>query len=1121
MNIFRNQAPAGSNRESCGVLIARCGLILAVCASWALPRAADAASSAPGTFKQYCFQCHGEAAKMAALSLERLTSQVSIGDGFREWKKVATALEEGKMPPEGMPQPSAAERREAVSWIRSELGDYVEKYAGDPGRVTVRRLTSGEYAYTVEDLTGLKLDIIGNLAPDSVGGEGFTNFGDVQFMQDADLELYLGAAKKVADHAVIGAGPLEFYEDPGKSGFEFSAIHRIHEIYRANGFRAAAGEGGMPYGMERYGQAFYLSWRYLHREALGESAVALSEIAVREGVSARFLEHIWAVLTAPSPSYPTSEVVESWRGLPTPSGPDDKQADAAARAGAEATQMVLINWPRRLMGAGEQAAGGAGDERALVLDDTALKVEASSHMRVARRLRPGKPAVVNFSVVPMNPNSAVKPTVFWRNAEVKIRMKSDREEPGPNQPPLPLPPGVPLRSLLDEETIARLRFGKHPDGGEIEAQDFALAMEDSIEIAITAPEDAVFLLLEIDAEIDPDTAGDTVARATISSGSVPSRRPPISTLLGDASHAGFQAWKADVLEFGELLPQISHREPTPSDRDPIPAPFDNDYNTAERNWFHYNIKYDRDDAFIVEKMLDDKARRNLDRAWADLKASFEYHDAYLHFVAEKFGVDLDEKGIADLTDDQIEAMPAEPRQYAKALRDDYKAVMAAQQVGQARHVDDALRFAGRAWRRPLAAGEKQSLRAFYDDARKTHELDHTRTIRALLTRILVAPAFLYRLEQPKNAVGVVALSDIELASRLSYFLWASMPDEELMRAAAAGELSSETELRSQVKRMLADPKARRFATEFFGQWLGFYRFDQYRGVDSTRFPEFTDGIKTAMYDEAVSFFEHVVRQDRPAGEILSADYTFLNQALANHYGVEKEISSADKAELVEGANAFQRGGMLRLGAVLTATSAPLRTSPVKRGDWVLRRILGTPTPPPPADAGSIPADDKLFGGLSVSEQLAVHKRNPTCAACHMKIDPLGFPLERYDPVGRWRDQYPDGKAIEDSSELVDQTPLNGIDGLLDYLEAQDKQVLHTLSYKLLGYALGRTVAASDQPLIDNLAEAGGTATFSDLAATIVTSRQFRYRRGQEREDGPAGELASTPVRTNSDRDGGQ
>jgi len=187
---------------------------------------------------------------------------------------------------------------------------------------------------------------------------------------------------------------------------------------------------------------------------------------------------------------------------------------------------------------------------------------------------------------------------------------------------------------------------------------------------------------------------------------------------------------------------------------------------------------------------------------------------------------------------------------------------------------------------------------------------------------------------------------------------------------------------------------------------------------------------------------------------------------------------------------------------------PLRTSPVKRGDWVLRRILGTAVPPPPADAGSIPADDKLFGGLSVREKLELHKRNATCANCHLRIDPLGFPLERYDSTGRWREKYTDGKPIWDTGTFGDKSEVAGVQGLLDYLKTKDEQVRRTLSSKLLGYALGRTVQVSDQPLIDKMVADGPDTTMSQLAAEIVTSRQFRNRLG--REDG------GTAVATNPD-----
>jgi hypothetical protein len=294
--------------------------------------------------------------------------------------------------------------------------------------------------------------------------------------------------------------------------------------------------------------------------------------------------------------------------------------------------------------------------------------------------------------------------------------------------------------------------------------------------------------------------------------------------------------------------------------------------------------------------------------------------------------------------------------------------------------------------------------------------------------------------------------------------------------------------------MTADPKARRLATEFFGQWLGFYHFDQYRGVDTGRFPEFTEEVKASMYEQSVATFEYLVRERRPVKEILHADYTFLNPALAKFYAVDAKLASTNgQMEKVDGASAFDRGGALRLGSVLTTTSAPLRTSPVKRGDWILRRILSTPTAPPPADAGTLPADDKSFEGMTLRERLARHKREPRCASCHLRIDPLGFPLEGFDAVGRSRQAYADGKPVDMTGEFQNKPPIVGASGLLTYLESQDRKVLTTVARKMLGYALGRNPQPTDRVLIGEMVGAGDDATIADLAVRIVTSRQFGNR----------------------------
>ncbi len=582
---------------------------------------------------------------------------------------------------------------------------------------------------------------------------------------------------------------------------------------------------------------------------------------------------------------------------------------------------------------------------------------------------------------------------------------------------------------MTEDSAKRLNFGTSPDGVAIGTDDFASDLA-STAIEVKLPAGMTTVNFQADAQVGADR--DQVFRVIITNREDGgSRGIPVRAILGNPESAGYRNFKAGVLQLADILPPNSNGEPTPADKDPPPEPFDPTYNVPEHDAFDNDVKYVREDKFIYNHVLDDATRRKVDEAWDDLYTSFEYHDHYWKLLDAHYKLDRGSKHIGELSKADFDAMPAEARGYAMSLRKTYDVARSAEKTAEPRHVDDCLEFASRAWRRPLTPKEKLALRAFYAKT-LADDPDATRAIRTLIARILVAPEFLYKLEKggPATALvkpvssasggaGLNALNNWEIASRLSFFLWSSIPDEELRRAAAAGELTQPGRLQKQAARMLADPKARRMAEEFFGQWLGFYQFDKFKGVDTSRFPEFTEEVKSSMYDEASTFFEYVLRKDRPAGELLTADYAFLNTPLAKYYGVTREIKSKNQLEMVEGANAFHRGGLLRLGAVLTATSAPLRTSPVRRGDWVLRRILGTATPPPPADAGSIPADDKLFGGLSVRERLQVHKRNATCATCHARIDPLGFPLEHHDHQPLARGNYSDGKATDDYGDLTD------------------------------------------------------------------------------------------------------
>ena len=385
------------------------------------------ASAAP-IFKEYCFDCHGNGLATAGVSLEKLTSGASVADTYQIWERVVSVLSTNRMPPEGNPQPSEAQRQQAIAWIHSQLNAYIKTHSGDPGRVTVRRLTSGEYAYTVHDLTGLDLDLGIDASTDSVGGEGFTNFGDVQFMQDANLERYLEAAKIIADHTVVGAGPLQFYIDPGKTGFEMSGINRIKDIDTKFGFRTVSGEGGFSFGLEKYTKVLFVDWEYQHRAALGQPNATLATLAAKEDITARFAEHVWSVMNRPGLAYPTSEMAARFHKLPAPTA-DIKASIASARSACEELQKFITTWPGWLFARGDAAYGGAGDESPLIISEKSLKVVGTHHFVFNRGGRGGAggrgaaaaTSKLYLNVASVNPTAKGKPVVIWRNPTVSFR----------------------------------------------------------------------------------------------------------------------------------------------------------------------------------------------------------------------------------------------------------------------------------------------------------------------------------------------------------------------------------------------------------------------------------------------------------------------------------------------------------------------------------------------------------------------------------------------------------------------------------------------------------------------------------------------------------------------------
>jgi hypothetical protein len=414
---------------------------------------------------------------------------------------------------------------------------------------------------------------------------------------------------------------------------------------------------------------------------------------------------------------------------------------------------------------------------------------------------------------------------------------------------------------------------------------------------------------------------------------------------------------------------------------------------------------------------------------------------------------------------------------------------------EGRHLASLLEFASRAYRRPLTDIESEQLRTLYENLRQ-QELSHDDAFRLTLARTLVAPAFLYRIEAPRPGSDQYPVSDYELASRLSYFLWSSLPDEELLRHAAHGELQRPEILLSQTRRMLHDPKSRRLAREFGAQWLQIYEFDQHDEKSERHFPTFA-AVRDAMYDETLHMLADLLRNDGSILDLLDGDYTYLNEALARHYGIPGVTGTEWRR--VDGVKAYGRGGILTHAAVLAKQSGASRTSPILRGNWISEVLLGERLPRPPKDVpilADVPPE-----GLTERELIEQHSRDPACAKCHARIDPLGFALEHFDAIGRFREHDSAGLAIDARTQLPDGTELEGHEGLRRYLLKQRREeFVRQFLRKLLGYALGRSVQLSDEPL---LAEMAGRLENHDhrigtAMEAVVLSRQFREMRGRDR-----------------------
>lgn len=498
--------------------------------------------------------------------------------------------------------------------------------------------------------------------------------------------------------------------------------------------------------------------------------------------------------------------------------------------------------------------------------------------------------------------------------------------------------------------------------------------------------------------------------------------------------------------------------------------------------------FHREDQPLIDLFLTDEQTAELERLWAEHRfvtkfpiVENEYLPLFIGFVTQD-----QPKELVKFFEDKRPSF----QQWSDDFSSDYEKAAPSQ-------LKQLMELASRAYRRPLLEGEANGIESLYQSLRDKG-VAHEEAFRSLIARVLMSPSFLLHLERAPNGKTAAPVNDWELASRLSYFLWSSMPDDNLRQLAATGRLHDPNVLAEQATRMLKDDRVRSLAIEFGTQMIHVRGFDTYSDKNEKLFPEFDAALRSAINEESILFFQDLFQNDRSVASVITADYTYLNEKLASHYGIPDV--QGEQFRRFEGAKKFGRGGVLGLASVHTKQAGASRTSPVLRGNWLVETLLGERLPRPPPNVPELPESELDNGGLTMREIVAKHVSDPQCASCHQRIDPFGLALENYDPIGRLRVKDLGGLPIDASAKLRDGTQFTGIDGLRDYLISNKQEQFVRVFYKrLVGYALGRATSLSDQVLIDQMMEVtnNGRTGVTKAIIAIVNSPQFRNIRGAE------------------------
>lgn len=1090
---------------------------------------------------KYCVECHNSKKARGELDLTKYSSEKSVTSHFRRWQNITAFIRDGEMPPEDSKlQPTVAERNAVIGAVEAMLIAEARRNAGDPGVVLPRRLSNTEYDLSVSHLTGVDIHATAEFPADPAAGEGFDNTGEALTMSPSLLRKYMAAGQHVASHLVLKTGGISFAPYPVTSYNERKVLteQAIIEFYQNRDVRILD-----------YLEA---AWRYRHRPSERQDAT-IESWATERGLSERYLALVWQTLSDASSSGGfLKQVGLAWKAVPAPASPGDKPGELRELD-------ELIRFLRRNIGVKDERLirPGAGNWPIAHLDFRAKQAALRDKFSPSS-LR--NQELIRFDRVKRSGNNkAAKPHTLYLRVDsaidgsgdefviVQRPILSNSGNPPRNDEEAEKNKVVTLREFLTvhaPEVAEALKFGRHPKGHDVDADSFVVKAPALIEIPFkrAAQEAAdnrhVLALCILDKE---HSRGAGVLFQATTNRSPDHRFSDQTKLLIDPG-SNF------VIENFESAQQFCNAFPNRF--------FYVDQSRGLAAGFHLVEGFFRDDQPLVQKVLTDEERVELDLLWEELNfvthsvetlirgfVWFErserhvLHDKRFDFLrAEdprlveddllyKFErVYMDRMGVKLVEDVLKPANPDDDRfmlihGFFDRIRGGLKHQRELLKNAESQAFADLERLAARAWRRPLVPKDRASLKSLYESLRDQGQGVED-SVRGVFTAILLSPDFCYRYADSHPGIEVSQLSDRSIASRLSYFLWSSLPDGELLAAVDNESLRSEAALITQTRRMLKDDRVNAFAREFFGQWLRYRDFIEKNPINAEAFPGYTDELRLAMFEEPAWLLTSLIQKDRPVTDLLNTDATFVNGILARHYGgdIERQYRShvadwlkerrerglsTDDADQqwhrVDGLHDSGRGGLFGMGVVLTQNSAGERTSPVKRGFWAVHHLLGQHFPPPPADVAELPKDEKT-APKTIRELMADHTANPRCAMCHVHFDSLGIAMEGFDPIGRRRSNDLAGRPVDENAEFPGGESGRGIPGLIQYIEKNRKRdFVRTLCRKFLGYALGRSVMLSDSILLEQMEDAlhNNDYRFSVLFETVVTSPQFRNQRGRD------------------------